>query len=391
MTEKQNQHEFRYDSYPVKCVRLDHEGIMRGSARVTKTGVFPYKNPDGSIRFELRHPDEVFSKESMDSLKLRPVTNDHPPMQGNPPARLVTPHNIKELSIGTTGENPTREDEYLSTSIVINDEEGIRAVQSGIQQISCGYRCKTHEEEGFFEGQKYTHRQSGIRYNHVSIVKSGRVGSDVRLNLDSMYIDDETETETGEKLMTTDKMETIRIDGINYKADPEVHNKINSYEKEVKELSEKIDAMDLKHKEISSELEKTKAQRDGFEEKLAESEKLDHSEEVRAKVKELSSVISVANKIMPGDEKMDSMDCSEIIRAVVAKKFPSLSIEDKSDDYIKARFDSIAEELQESEGEEISEQRKALIARTDSKEKQMNARDKYILELNKPFHEKGKK
>lgn len=382
MNKKQNQQNVRYDSYHVKSVKLDDDGTMRGAALVTKTGVFPYHNPDGSTRFELRHPDDVFSKESMDSLKLRPVTNQHPPLSGNPPSRLVTPENIKQLSIGTTGENPTREDGYLSTSIVINDLDGVKAVQAGCQQLSCGYVCDTAVEDGFFEGVKYTHRQSNIRYNHVSIVHNGRAGKDVRLNLDSLeYF--ENENKTGEQSMSTEKMESIRIDGISYKADPEVANKLKSAEAQVKSLSEKVDSLDDELTETSIELEKTKAHRDDFEEKLAKSEKVDHAEEIHKQAKVLAKVMSVAKQVIPDEEKLDEMSSPEVMTSVVAKKFPELSLKEKSPEYIEARFDAICEDLKSSGSEAIAEQRGAVISSHEDSAQKLSPRDKYIQSLNK--------
>jgi hypothetical protein len=68
------------------------EGYIRADAIVTRVGVLTYRNKDGTLRRELRHPDDVFSAESLASLKLIPVTNEHPP------GRLVNADNAKELS-----------------------------------------------------------------------------------------------------------------------------------------------------------------------------------------------------------------------------------------------------------------------------------------------------
>ena len=59
------------------------EGFLRGRACVTNIGVFPYRLEDGSIEYELRHPEDVFDSESMASLKLKPVTNNHPKEKSN--------------------------------------------------------------------------------------------------------------------------------------------------------------------------------------------------------------------------------------------------------------------------------------------------------------------
>lgn len=69
----------RYDKGIVQsdCL-LTEEGYIKGRAIVTRCGVFLYKNADGTIRKELRHPDEVFIEESMQSIKLIPVVDGTP-------------------------------------------------------------------------------------------------------------------------------------------------------------------------------------------------------------------------------------------------------------------------------------------------------------------------
>ena len=72
------------------------EGFLKGIASVTNIGVFPYLKADGSWEWELRHPDDVFAQESLDSLKMKPITNDHP-------TELVTPENIDKYQVGNIG------------------------------------------------------------------------------------------------------------------------------------------------------------------------------------------------------------------------------------------------------------------------------------------------
>jgi hypothetical protein len=40
---------------------------------LTRVGIFEYRRPDGSIRRELRLPEEVFAQESLASYKGKPV------------------------------------------------------------------------------------------------------------------------------------------------------------------------------------------------------------------------------------------------------------------------------------------------------------------------------
>ena len=54
------------------------EGFLKGRAIVTSGGVFTYKRADGSLQRELRLPEEVFALATLESLKLKPVTLNHP-------------------------------------------------------------------------------------------------------------------------------------------------------------------------------------------------------------------------------------------------------------------------------------------------------------------------
>ena len=82
----------RYDRGSVRGDAIvTDEGYIRAHAVVTRTGVFLYKNADGSTRRELRHPDDVWNEDSIATMDLIPVTNGHPS------EKLVTAENSKRL------------------------------------------------------------------------------------------------------------------------------------------------------------------------------------------------------------------------------------------------------------------------------------------------------
>ena len=61
---------------------------------LTSTGIFEYRNPDGSIRRELRLPEDVFDPASLQSYRGRPIILTHD-------AGLVTKDNVSRYQIGT--------------------------------------------------------------------------------------------------------------------------------------------------------------------------------------------------------------------------------------------------------------------------------------------------
>ena len=53
------------------------EGYLIDHPILTSVGIFEYKNPDGSIRRELRLPEYVFAKQSLKTYKGKPIIITH--------------------------------------------------------------------------------------------------------------------------------------------------------------------------------------------------------------------------------------------------------------------------------------------------------------------------
>lgn len=167
-----------FESELVDVKRTD-EGFAHFFARATRTGVFPYRNADGSIRRELRLPEEVFHPDSMKTLQLKPITNDHP-------MYMVDSTNSREYTVGMTGEEVIQDGIFLKTKATITDQATIDdVIKKGKAEVSCGYYCKHDRTPGVYEGQSYDLIQRDIRYNHLAVVDSGRAGPEVKLRLDS--------------------------------------------------------------------------------------------------------------------------------------------------------------------------------------------------------------
>lgn len=115
------------------------EGFLKGRAVVKNVGVFLYQDGKGGIRRELRLPEEIFAPASVDSLKLKPITINHP-------SEEVTSENVRKYQVGSTGGNPSadgwnpaddgrdgglpRTDRYhLSIDTVICDDGAIAEVE----------------------------------------------------------------------------------------------------------------------------------------------------------------------------------------------------------------------------------------------------------------------
>ena len=176
-------------SLPTDSFERTPQGGIRAKARFTKTGIFEYTKPDGSIRREYRPPDEVFDPESIKTLRDAPITIGHP--KGG----TVAPVNHKYLSVGHIGGEAGNEDGiYLGGDVVLQDEEAVTgAVTGGLSDLSSGYRSKLDMTPGVVPegqpdaGKPYDCVQRQIKYNHVALLApgKGRAGTDVSLRLDS--------------------------------------------------------------------------------------------------------------------------------------------------------------------------------------------------------------
>lgn len=158
-------------------VRRD-DGTIRADARLTRSGVFLYRNADGSLRREFRPPSEVFDSASLDSLRMVPVTMDHPRF-------AVDASNARKVSVGTTGQDVRQDGSFVRSTIAVNDQASITQMEAGKNQLSCGYHCTLDFTEGVTdEGEKFDAIQRNIIYNHVAIVDRGRAGPDVSARID---------------------------------------------------------------------------------------------------------------------------------------------------------------------------------------------------------------
>jgi hypothetical protein len=154
---------------------------MVARATITRTGVFEYKQPDGSILRELRPPEEVLSKDTLDSFAHATVTVDHP-------GGLVDPKTWKKVTVGHTGQPEARDNTFADADIFLGDADTMdRAEKKELAEISCGYQCRLDRTPGVWNGQPYDAVQRDIRGNHVALGPKGwgRMGPQVKLHLDA--------------------------------------------------------------------------------------------------------------------------------------------------------------------------------------------------------------
>lgn len=364
----------RFDVSNLSNSAKTQQGFLRVPAFATRTGVFKYRKADGSLLRELRLPEEVFSEESMASLAGVPVTNNHP-------KGTVDSTNAKALMVGFTGDTVDRVDDKIQVPVTITDEETIQAIESGKQEVSCGYLCDHEDSSGVWEGEPYDLIQRNIRYNHLAVVGKGRAGSEVRLRLDSdaAMVAEEQDKEKN--------MKKISMNGVEFEVSPELaaayeahmakmQGEMDGMKKELEgskkesvdakaaadEKGKAMEAVQAKADALQKDLDAAKAKADaGVDEKLI-------NERVKARMK----VMEVATAKLSDTTKLDEMTDLEIKKAVIKTDSPDVDLDKKAEAYIEARFDYIVEqsgkEVAKKVGAGVHAARKDSATRTDSSE-----------------------
>lgn len=165
-------------------VELTSQGFLVADANLTRSGVFDYHDDKGNPIRELRPAEEVFSKESLDSLKFAPLTKHHP-------NEMVTADNIKKFQIGMVGENIEKRGDFVHGKIVITDPKEIEDILNKRDkgesiELSMGYDAEVVDVSGdHHKDGKFDKTQRKIRYNHASVVDKGRAGREVKIIMDA--------------------------------------------------------------------------------------------------------------------------------------------------------------------------------------------------------------
>ena len=357
-----------------------NEGFLRGRAIVTSIGVFTYKRKDGTIQRELRLPEEVFSPSTLNSMKLKPVTLNHP-------IELVTQDNADKLQVGSLGDNPswTKEWEHrnweevtdginCAIDMIITRKDAIDAILNGKQALSMGYTCDLEMAEpgATWCGVEYDFIQRNIRYNHCAIVDTARAGDNAKIELradseDAVLEDMVTKIDGGTRML-----KKINLDGIDYEAEESVikalhsekeradkaendacesKKKAETMDKKVADMEKKVTEMEKRISEIEAERDTAKDKADGLEKENQELRKTSmDSSRLDQAVKAKMELLHNAEKA--GVEVKEDMSDMDIKKAIILSKFKNANFDGKDDVYVQARYDATIEILcEKNDGE----------------------------------------
>jgi hypothetical protein len=351
-----------------------NEGFLKGRAIVTSIGVFTYKRADGTIQRELRLPEEVFSPSTLNSMKLKPVTLNHP-------TELVTSDNADKLQVGSLGDNPSWTKEWhdrnweevtdginCAIDMIVTKKDAIDAVLNGKQALSMGYTCDLEMAEpgSTWCGVEYDFIQRNIRYNHCAIVDSARAGDNAKIELradsEDAVLEDimVTKIDGGTKM----SLKKIKLDGIEYEAEESVIKALNAEKARAdaaendacetkKTMDKKVADMEKKVTEFEKRISELEAERDSAKEKkdAAEAE-LEKVKADAADPAHLDAAVKAKIELLHNAEKAkvevkEDMSDMDIKKAIITSQFPKANFDGKDDVYIQARYDSAVEMMVE--------------------------------------------
>jgi len=319
-----NQKSFRFDTVKFPKVKKTKDGYLQGEVVASRAGVFEYLNLDGSVRRELRHPDDIFKKESLDTLKMIPVTANHPP-------EFVDSSNAAKYQVGYTGERYDIIDDKIITSITVTHKDVIEQILSGnLAELSYGYEVELIKEEGVYKGEKYDYRQLNPVYNHLAAVPQGRAGHDARFRFDNaaqlkevFEINNQNEVS-----MSNDKAETKNDSG-------ELQLRLDAITAEKSLLENKLITLETKLDHVEKAWATTK--------KELEAEKAIRTDDlIRKAVIERVALFAQAMPFLKNDSfgYLAHTDREIMEAAMNANRTDAIDFTGKSDEYIKGMFET---------------------------------------------------
>jgi hypothetical protein len=317
---------------------LTHQGFLRVESVIGRPGVLTYTQPDGTVRRELRPPEELQKAASLDTAVGIPVTNGHPIRAAIP----LNPQNVRKYEVGHTGDQVSFDGKNIKTLVMVKDQYALKEIGDGKIQLSPAYFKELDYTSGVWEdeqGQKHSYDaiQREIRYDHVAIVKAGRAGSSVALGLSTDGIDFEPgpvpDGGTMSVQLSLDGGVQVPI------AEPGVAGLITTAlqkrDAKITELEAAVKASETKTQELQASLDAKDAE---LEKVKSSSKTIVSPEAVKARL----ALERKAGDILGDKVSLDELPDIDVKRAVIASVYPSLKdkVAEAEAAYVDASYDT---------------------------------------------------
>lgn len=313
-------------SKPVK--RAD--GTMVVQARLARTGVQVYRNDDGSPRREYRPRVQVADQRAVDSFKLVPFTNNHPP-------EMVTADNARQYMAGAVGQDVHMDGDWLVGTIAVFDAATVRDMESGKTEVSNGYDCDLDMTPGVSpEGEHYDAIQTNITGNHVALVWNARAGHEAAIRMDAAAM---VTDETKQKDNVMDLAQALA--------------ELAKTQKELGAATARADAAQGELKASKERADKLEADRDAAKEAAEKATKAhkDHADQMDAAVDARVDLLTACTAVLgPKIKRADGAElplaklASKDLKLALIKHVTNADCAAKSEAYIDARYDAAIEQ-----------------------------------------------
>lgn len=363
----------------LRSPRRDGRGFLRADGYASRIGVLKYPQADGTVRRELRLPEDVFSSTSLATFDGAQFTDDHPP-------EMITPANARRFGVGVIVGEGRRDGDHVAVTIHVVDGKTIEKMERGdARELSVGYRVDLDPTPGEHPVYgKYDAVQRNIEVNHVALVPRGRAGETAAVRMDGADVavaewDDESDATC---VPSETRYNHDHKQGTDHMADPQKNDatvesltKMLEAEKaRADEATKRADKADADVKAATERADKAEGERDALKSertdaanKLAEVTK-ERDElkaerdalKVRADAAESPDRLDIrvaAMRVLGEDVKFDGKDDIAIMTDVVNKLQPDLPLKTEegkpapSPAYVKARFDVAYEGFKKNAGQ----------------------------------------
>ncbi|NBR23471.1 MAG: DUF2213 domain-containing protein [Micrococcales bacterium] len=363
---------FRYDVAPIDKYELTPEGYLRAWATIARTGVQQYTDADGLIRREYRPEAEVASPISLASFAGKAITLEHPSV-------LLDSSNTKDYQIGFTSTEVVYDNGFVRAVMTITDQDAIERIMRGdAKEVSAGYRVNYEAIPGVTDsGENYDGIQKDISGNHIAVVRRGRAGPQVKLHLDRLDAADPSLFTPIEEPSMTAK---VNFDGAEFEVTESVALAITKerddakmsyedmkkkYDNMMAEASKMKEEMDAMQKEMKSKVDAAEGRADALAEEV-DSLKGELSQAQKTNVDSLiEERIALIDKARPSlDAAFDftGKTAREIMETSIKAVRGDADLSDRSDDYVTAMFDTLAESTPRGDSAATEELRKAVAS-----------------------------
>lgn len=383
----------------LRSPRRTDAGRMRVDGVFTRAGIFEYPREDGTIQRELRPPEEVFDPSSMSSLEMMPVVEDHP-RSGLLGARAAGAQ-------GWTLEGVRREGDLVAGSLMVTDPALVKAVEDGKRALSVGYSVAYDPTPGVDPVYgRYDGVQRRIRGDHLAVVDVGRAGPEARVRMDSAgtFVAPPASgvpsplTRESNSVMLTGKVHGDTMDDTKklQEALAAATERAEKAEKSLAEACSRADAatgrVDTLAADLDAARETAKSAADvpvlqarivalGIELDAARKARTDAEDPQRfARAVKARAALEFSARAILGDKFRADLDDRDMMTASIEKIYGPLADKaTRSDDYIRARFDTAAESYAAGE-RALRGRAEAVIVAADKRVDSRSAREKMIEE-----------